>query len=104
MKLPRNVSGAALQASLRRLGYDTDRRGDACVAPTTSVRTEWFNGDHHRVRHGGVAKHGATVNVGTSLTVGATHASPLPRPSGPNGSTVTITGSDTAVSPNTGQP
>ncbi len=38
MKLPRNVSGAALQASLRRLGYDTDRRGDACVAPVTRRR------------------------------------------------------------------
>ena len=32
MKLPRNVSGATLQASLRRLGYDTVRQQGSHVA------------------------------------------------------------------------
>ena len=34
MKLPRNVSGATLQASLRRLGYETCASG----APTCESR------------------------------------------------------------------
>ncbi len=40
MKLPRNVSGAALQASLRRLGYDTVRQRGSHVR---------INGEHHEV-------------------------------------------------------
>ena len=38
MKLPRNVSGVALQASLRRLGYDTVRqRGSHVRVPMQEV-------------------------------------------------------------------
>ena len=44
MKLPRNVSGAKLQASLRRLGYDTVRQRGSHVRITTQV-----NGEHHEV-------------------------------------------------------
>ena len=44
MKLPRNVSGATLQASLRRLGYDTVRQRGSHVRITTQV-----NGEHHEV-------------------------------------------------------
>ena len=40
MKLPRNVSGARLQASLRRLGYDTVRQRGSHVRITTQI-----NGD-----------------------------------------------------------
>ena len=42
MKLPRGVSGAALRASLRRLGYDTVRQRGSHVRITTQV-----NGEHH---------------------------------------------------------
>ena len=42
MKLPRNVSGATLQASLRRLGYDTVRQRGSHVRITTQI-----NGEHH---------------------------------------------------------
>ena len=35
MKLPRNVSGATLQASLRRLGYNTVRQRGSHVRITT---------------------------------------------------------------------
>ena len=44
MKLPRNVSGATLQASLRRLGYDTVRQRGSHVRITTQI-----NGEHHEV-------------------------------------------------------
>ena len=44
MKLSRNVSGAALQASRRRLGYDTVRQRSSHVRITTRV-----NGEHHEV-------------------------------------------------------
>ena len=44
MKLPRNVSGAALQKSLRRLGYEAVRRRGSHVRITTQV-----NGEHHEV-------------------------------------------------------
>ena len=44
MKLPRNVSGARLQASLRRLGYETVRQRGSHVRITTQV-----NGEHHEV-------------------------------------------------------
>ena len=44
MKLPRNVSGARLQASLRRLGYETVRQRGAHVRITTLL-----NGEHHEV-------------------------------------------------------
>ena len=44
MKLPRNVSGARVQASLRRLGYDTVRQRGSHVRITTQV-----NGEHHEV-------------------------------------------------------
>ena len=43
MKLPRNV-GASLQASLRRLGYETVRQRGSHVRITTQV-----NGEHHEV-------------------------------------------------------
>ena len=56
---------------------NTDGRGDACVAPTPCARTMRFNSEHRRVRPGGVARHGATVNAGTTPTVGPTHASAL---------------------------
>ena len=44
MKLPRNVSGARLQTSLRRLGYETVRQRGSHVRITTQV-----NGEHHEV-------------------------------------------------------
>ena len=44
MKLPRDVSGATLQASLRRPGYDTVRQRGSHVRITTQV-----NGEHHEV-------------------------------------------------------
>ena len=44
MKLPRNVSGARLQASLRRLGYETVRQRGSHVRITTQI-----NGEHHEV-------------------------------------------------------
>ncbi len=44
MKLPRNVSGATLQASLRRLGYETVRQRGSHVRVTTQL-----NGEHHEV-------------------------------------------------------
>lgn len=44
MKLPRNVSGASLQAALRRLGYRTVRQRGSHVRVTTQV-----NGEHHEV-------------------------------------------------------
>ena len=44
MKLPRNVSGATLQASLRRLGYDAVRQRGSHVRITTQI-----NGEHHEV-------------------------------------------------------
>ena len=44
MKLPRNVSGATLQASLRRLGYDTVRQRGSHVRITTQI-----HGEHHEV-------------------------------------------------------
>ena len=53
MTLPtqRLRSGAASVPS--PLGYDTVRQRGSHVRITTRV-----NGEHHRVRHGGVAKHG----------------------------------------------
>ena len=44
MRLPRDVSGAALQASLRRLGYEALRQRGSHVRVTTHV-----NGGHHEV-------------------------------------------------------
>ena len=44
MKLPRNVTGAALQKSLRRLGYEATRQRGSHVRMTTQV-----NGEHHEV-------------------------------------------------------
>ena len=44
MKLPRNVSGAALRASLRRLGYNVVRQRGSHVRITTQI-----NGEHHEV-------------------------------------------------------
>ena len=44
MKLPRDVSGAALQASLRRLGYQVVRQRGSHVRMTTQI-----NGEHHEV-------------------------------------------------------
>ena len=44
MKLPRNVSGARLQASLRRLGYEVVRQRGSHVRITTQS-----NGEHHEV-------------------------------------------------------
>ncbi len=44
MKLPRNVSSAALQTSLRRLGYEATRQQGSHVRITTRV-----NGEHHEV-------------------------------------------------------
>ena len=44
MKLPRNVSGASLLVSLRRLGYEAVRRRGSHVRVTTQV-----NGEHHEV-------------------------------------------------------
>ena len=44
MRLPRDVSGAALQASLRQLGYKAVRQRGSHVRVTTQV-----NGEHHEV-------------------------------------------------------
>ena len=44
MKLPRNVSGTSLQASLRRLGYGAVRQQGSHLRITTQV-----NGEHHEV-------------------------------------------------------
>ena len=44
MKLPRNVRGSKLQASLRRLGYKAVRRRGSHVRITTQV-----DGEHHEV-------------------------------------------------------
>ena len=44
MKLPRDVSGSALQLSLRRLGYEAVRQRGSHVRMTTQV-----NGEHHEV-------------------------------------------------------
>ena len=44
MKLPRNVTGAALQTSLLRLGYEATRQRGSHVRMTTQV-----NGEHHEV-------------------------------------------------------
>lgn len=44
MKLPRDVSGAMLRASLRRLGYDAVRQRGSHLRITTQV-----NGEHHEV-------------------------------------------------------
>ena len=44
MKLPRNVSGARLKESLRRLGYETVRQRGSHVRITTQI-----NGEHHEV-------------------------------------------------------
>ena len=44
MKLPRNVSGATLQAPLRRLGYEAVRQRGFHVRITTQL-----NGEHHEV-------------------------------------------------------
>ncbi len=44
MKLPRDISGATLQASLRRLGYETVRQRGSHARVTTQV-----NGEHHEV-------------------------------------------------------
>ena len=44
MRLPRDVSGAALQASLRRLGYEAVRQRGSHMRVTTQV-----NGEHHEV-------------------------------------------------------
>ena len=44
MKLPRDVNGAALLASLRHLGYEALRQRGSHVRVTTQV-----NGEHHEV-------------------------------------------------------
>ena len=44
MKLPRNVSGSALLASLRRLGYEAVRQRGSHVWIATQT-----NGEHHEV-------------------------------------------------------
>ena len=44
MRLPRDVSGAALQASLRRLGYEAVRQRGSHIRVTTHL-----NGEHHEV-------------------------------------------------------
>ena len=44
MKLPRNVRGAKLQASLRRLGYEATRQRGSHLRITTQI-----NGEHHEV-------------------------------------------------------
>ena len=43
MKLPRNVSGASLQASLRGLGYETVRQRGSHVRITTQVNGRMIN-------------------------------------------------------------
>ena len=44
MRLPRDVSGASLLSSLRRLGYEAVRQRGSHVRITTQV-----NGEHHEV-------------------------------------------------------
>lgn len=44
MRLPRDVSGSALQSALRRLGYEAVRQRGSHVRVTTQV-----NGEHHEV-------------------------------------------------------
>ena len=44
MRLPRDVTGSALQSSLRRLGYEPVRQRGSHVRVTTLV-----NGEHHEV-------------------------------------------------------
>ncbi|MCZ0936622.1 MAG: type II toxin-antitoxin system HicA family toxin [Gemmatimonadetes bacterium] len=44
MRLPRNVSGAALQAALRHLGYEVVRQRGSHIRITTQV-----GGEHHEV-------------------------------------------------------
>ena len=44
MRLPRDVSGVTLQASLRRLGYEAVRQRGSHVRVTTQI-----NGEHHEV-------------------------------------------------------
>ena len=44
MRLPRDVSGAALLRALRRLGYEVVRQRGSHVRITTQV-----NGEHHEV-------------------------------------------------------
>ena len=44
MKLPRNVRGAKLQTSLRRLGYEATRQRGSHLRITTQI-----NGEHHEV-------------------------------------------------------
>ena len=44
VRLPRDVTGAALQAALRRLGYEAVRQRGSHVRVTTHV-----NGEHHEV-------------------------------------------------------
>ncbi len=44
MKLPRDVSGAALVAALRRMGYETVRQRGSHVRVTTQA-----GGEHHEV-------------------------------------------------------
>ena len=44
MRLPRDVSGSDLQATLRRLGYEAVRQRGSHVRITTQV-----NGEHHEV-------------------------------------------------------
>ena len=46
MKLPRNVSGARLQALLRRLGYEAVSQRGSHVRITTQS-----NGEHHEAIH-----------------------------------------------------
>ena len=59
MKLPRNVSGASLLASLRLLGYEAVRHRGSHVRITTQV-----HGEHHKV----IALHRA-VKVKTLSTI-----------------------------------
>ena len=44
MKLPRDVSGGALVAALRRIGYEKVRQRGSHVRITTQI-----NGEHHEV-------------------------------------------------------
>ena len=44
MRLPRDVSGASLLSSLRRLGYEAVRQRGSHLRVTTQV-----NGEHHEV-------------------------------------------------------
>lgn len=59
MKLPRDVSGAKLQAAQRRVGYKTVRQRGAHVRITTRI-----NGEHHEV----IPLHSA-VKVGTLSSI-----------------------------------